>query len=201
MSRDDVIIVRYTDDWVMGFQYQQEADSFLQEVKECLAKFGLSLHQEKTRLIEFGRFAIENRQKRGVGKPETFNFLGFVHICGKTRKNNKFIIWRKTINKKSRTKLKELREKLMKQRHIPVPDQGKWLRSMLIGHFNYYGVPGNRKAIDGFRTEVVRAWLYALRRRSQKALTLTWDRIQKLVGTWLPTAKIKHPYPSQRLCV
>jgi RNA-directed DNA polymerase len=200
-TRGDVIIVRYADDWVMGIQYQNEAERFLQEVKERMAKFGLSLHQEKTRLIEFGRLAIEARQKRGVGKPETFNFLGFVHVCGKTRKNNKFTIRRKTITKKSRAKLKELRAKIMKHRHLPVPDQGKWLRSVLIGHFNYYGVPGNRKAIDSFRTEVMRTWFYALRRRSQKARTLNWDRIKKLVRTWLPTATIKHPYPSQRLRV
>ncbi len=200
-SRGDVTIVRYADDWVMGFQYQNEAERFLQEVKDRLAKFGLSLHQEKTRLIEFGRFAASNRQKRRVGKPETFDFLGFTHICGKTKKNNKFTIRRKTIPKRIRAKLKEVRKKIMKNRHIPVPDQGKWLRSVLIGHFNYYGVPGNRKAIDSFRTEVMRTWFYALRRRSQTARTLTWDRIKKLVRTWLPTAKVKHPYPSERLHV
>ncbi len=200
-TRGDVIIVRYADDWVMGFQYHDEAIRFLQEVKERMAKFGLSLHPEKTRLIEFGRFAFDNRQKRGAGKPETFKFLGFVHICGKTRKEGKFTIWRRTIAKKSRAKLKELKVKIMKKRHDPVPEQGKWLRSVLIGHFNYYGVPGNREAIDSFRTEVMRTWFYALRRRSQKARTLTWDRIKKLVRTWLPTAKIKHPYPNQRLRV
>ncbi len=201
-SRGDVIIIRYADDWIMGFQDRNEAERFLQvEVKKRLAKFGLTLHPDKTRLIEFGRFAASNRQKRGLGKPETFDFLGFTHLCSKTIKNNKFTIRRKTIAKRFRAKLKDIKEKLMKRRHTPVPEQGKWLRSVLFGHFNYYGVPENRKCIDNFRTEVMRTWFFTLRRRSQKARTLNWDRIKKLVRTWLPTATIKHPYPSQRLRV
>jgi len=200
-ARGDVIIVRYVDDWVMGFQYQDEADRFQKELVERLAKFGLELNQEKTCLIEFGRFAIDNRSKRGEGKPETFEFLGFVHICGKTKKNNKFTIRRKTIAKRLRAKVKEVKKKMMQRRHIPVPDQGRWLRSVIIGYFNYYAVPGNRQSIDRFRTEVMRGWFHALRRRSQRARTLTWERFKRLVRTWLPTAKTKHPYPNQRLYV
>jgi RNA-directed DNA polymerase len=201
-SCGDVIIIRYADDWIMGFQDRNKAERFLQvEVKERLAKFGLTLHPDKTRLIEFGRFAASNRQKRGLGKPEKFDFLGFTHLCSKTIKNNKFIIRRKTIAKRFRAKLKDIKEKLMKRRHTPVPDQGKWLRSVLIGHFNYYSVPGNRKCIDNFQTEVIRTWFFTLRRRSQRARTLNWDRIKKLVITWIPTATIKHPYPSQRFRV
>lgn len=200
-ARGDVIIVRYADDWVMGFQYQNEANRFQQELVVRLAKFGLELQHEKTRLIEFGRFAIDSRSKRGEGKPETFEFLGFVHVCGKTKKNNKFTIRRKTIAKRLRVKLKQVRKEMMQRRHIPVPDQGRWLRSVILGYFNYYAVPGNRKSIDSFRTEVMRGWFRALRRRSQKARSLTWERFKRLVKTWLPTAKIKHPYPSQRLRV
>lgn len=200
-ARGEVIIVRYADDWVMGFQYQKEADRFQQELVERLAKFSLELHHEKTRLIEFGRFAVDNRSKRGEGKPETFEFLGFVHICGKTKKNNKFTVRRKTIAKRLRTKVKEMKKEMMQRRHIPVPDQGRWLRSVIIGYFNYYAVPGNRQSIDSFRTEVMRGWFHALRRRSQKARSLTWERFKRLAKTWLPTAKVKHPYPSQRLSV
>lgn len=200
-ARGDVIIVRYADDWAMGFQYQNEAKRFQQELVVRLAKFGLELQHEKTRLIEFGRFAIDSRSKRGEGKPETFEFLGFVHVCGKTKKNNKFTIRRKTIAKRLRVKLKQVRKEMMQRRHIPVPDQGRWLRSVILGYFNYYAVPGNRQSIDSFRTEVMRGWFRALRRRSQKARSLTWERFKRLVKTWLPTAKIKHPYPSQRLRV
>lgn len=199
--RGDVIIVRYADDWIMGFQYQNEAQLFLQQLQERLAKFGLELNHEKTRLIEFGRFAMADRAKRGEGKPETFDFLGFTHICATTRKAKRFTILRKTIAKRLRAKLKEVREEIAKQMHAPVPEQGKWLRSVLNGHFNYFAVPGNKKSIDAFRTEVMREWFRALRRRSQKARSLTWERCKRLVVTWLPTAKVRHPYPNQRLCV
>lgn len=200
-ARGDVIIVRYADDWITGFQYRDEANRFLAELEARLAKFGLKLHQEKTRLIEFGRFAADNRQKRGEGKPETFEFLGFVHICGKTRKNKKFTVRRKTIAKRLRSKVKKLRKDMMKRRHIPVPEQGKWLRSVVIGHLNYFAVPGNKRSIDCFRTEVIRGWFHALRRRSHKARNMTWERFKRLISTWIPTAKTKHPYPNQRLCV
>ena len=199
--RGDVIIVRYADDWIMGFQYQNEAELFLEQLRDRLAKFGLEMHNEKTRLIEFGRFAIANRTKRGEGKPETFDFLGFTHICATTLKTKRFTIRRKTIAKRLRAKMKEVREEIVKRMHVAVPEQGKWLRSVLNGHFNYYAVPGNKKSIDAFRTQVMRSWFWALRRRSQKARSLTWDRFKRLVVTWLPTAKVRHLYPYERLCV
>lgn len=197
----DVIIVRYADDFVIGFQYRKQAEHFLQALQERMSRFGLELHQEKTRLIEFGRFAAANRERRGKKKPETFDFLGFTHICAKTRKTGRFAVRRKTIAKRLRAKAKEVRKEIMRRRHVPVPDQGRWLRSVLNGHLNYYAVPGNKKSIDTFRTEVMRGWFRALRRRSQKARKLTWERFKRLVKTWLPTAKVRHPYPNQRLCV
>jgi group II intron reverse transcriptase/maturase len=197
----EVIIVRYADDFVMGFQYRREAERFLGEMKERFDQYGLEIHREKTRLIEFGRFAEANRAERGEGKPETFDFLGFTHICSRTQKGNRFTIRRKTIAKRLRTKLKEVREAIIRRRHEPVPALGKWLRSVIQGHLNYFAVPGNRKAVDRFRTEINRAWLFALRRRSQKSGNLTWDRIKRLIKTWIPTAKTQHPYPNQRLCV
>jgi group II intron reverse transcriptase/maturase len=197
----EVIIVRYADDFVMGFQYRREAERFLGEMKERFVQYGLEIHREKTRLIEFGRFAEANRAERGEGKPETFDFLGFTHICSRTQKGNRFTIRRKTIAKRLRTKLKEVREAIIRRRHEPVPALGKWLRSVIQGHLNYFAVPGNRKAVDRFRTEINRAWLFALRRRSQKSRNLTWDRIKRLIKTWIPTAKTQHPYPNQRLCV
>ena len=159
------------------------------------------MHQGKTRLIEFGRFAAANREKRGAGKPETFDFLGFTHICAKTRKGGRFTVRRKTIAKRFRNKIKEMRQEIMRRRHNPIPEQGKWLRSVVNGHLNYYAVPGNRQATDSFRTEVIRSWFKALRRRSHKARSLTWERFKRLVRTWMPTAKVRHPYPNQRLCV
>ncbi len=197
----EVIIVRYADDFVMGFQHRGEAERFLREMKERFALHGLEIHNEKTRLIEFGRFAELNCSERGEGKPETFDFLGFTHICSRTRKDNRFTIRRKTIAKRLRAKLKSVREDLVRRRHEPVPALGKWLRSVVHGHLNYYAVPGNGQAINVFRTEINKAWLYALRRRSQKAGKLTWVRMRRLIKTWIPTASIKHPYPSQRLCV
>ena len=197
----DVIIVRYADDFVIGFQYRKEAERFLQALQERMSQFGMELHQEKTRLIEFGRFAAANRERRGKGKPETFDFLGFTHICAKTRKTSRFTVRRKTIAKRLRAKAKEVRKEIMRRRHVPVPDQGRWLRSVLNGHLNYYAVPGNKESIDAFRTEVMRGWFRALRRRSQKARKLTWERFKRLVKTWLPTAKVRHPYPNQRLWV
>jgi RNA-directed DNA polymerase len=197
----EVIIVRYADDFVMGFQYRHEAERFLEKMKERFDQYGLEIHREKTRLIEFGRFAQANRAERGEGKPETFDFLGFTHICSRTQKGNRFTLRRKTIAKRLRTKLKEVREAIIRRRHEPVPALGKWLRSVIQGHLNYFAVPGNRKAVDRFRTEINRAWLFALRRRSQKSRNLTWDRIKRLIKTWIPTAKTQHPYPNQRLYV
>ena len=200
-ARGEVYIVRYVDDFVMGFQYRSDARRFQAALKERLLKFGLELHEGKTRLIEFGRFAIENRTERNEGKPETFDFLGFTHICAKRRDGKIFALRRKTIAKKLRAKIEEVSRLLMRGRHKPLPNQGSWLKSVVQGHFNYYGVPGNRKAMDAFRTLVNRAWIRALRKRSHKARSLTWARMQTLVKRWIPSARIVHPYPNQRFCV
>lgn len=200
-ARGEVYIVRYVDDFVMGFQYRSDARRFQAALKERLLKFGLELHEGKTRLIEFGRFASENRAERNEGRPETFDFLGFTHICAKRRDGKTFALRRKTIAKKLRAKIAEVSQLLMRGRHRPLPNQGSWLKSVVQGHFNYYGVPGNRKAMDAFRTLVNRAWIRALRRRSHKARSLTWARMQTLVKRWIPSARIVHPYPEQRFSV
>jgi group II intron reverse transcriptase/maturase len=200
-ANGEVIIVRYADDFVMGFQYRSSAERFLQEMKKRFAAFGLEIHSEKTRLIEFGRFAESNRAVRGEGKAETFDFLGFTHICSRTWKDNRFTIQRRTIAKRLRAKLKEVRKEIIRCRHEPVPAQGKWLRSVVQGHLNYFAVPGNTKALIAFRNEIGKAWLFALRRRSHKARNLTWERMKCLIKTWLPAIKVKHPYPDRRLCV
>lgn len=197
----DVIIVRYADDFVMGFQHRGEAERFLRDLRERLAKFGLELHPDKTRLIEFGRFAAENRKSRGEGKPETFDFLGFTHICARTREGNLFTVRRKTIVKRMRNKIKAVRAELVRRRHDPVPKQGKWVRSVVQGHLNYFAVPNNKQSIDAFRTEVIKHWFAALRSRSQKARRLTWKRFERLIETWVPKTRVQHPYPSQRLRV
>jgi group II intron reverse transcriptase/maturase len=199
-ARGEVYIVRYVDDFVMGFQYRSDAERFQAELKERMSQFSLEMHEDKTRLIEFGRFAIENCKERGDNKPETFDFLGFTHICSRKR-NGIFTIYRKTIAKRLRAKVKDVREKLFRNRHQPVPKQAIWLKAVLQGHFNYYGVPGNRKALDTFRQQIQRSWFQALRRRSQKARALKWERMSKLIRTWFPTARITHLYPEQRFCV
>ncbi len=199
-DKGDVIIVRYADDFVLGFQHRNKAERFLQELQERMAKFGLELHQEKTRLIEFGRQAASNRAMRGESKPETFNFLGFTHICAKKRKGKRFTIHRKTIGKRLKTKIKEIRLELKSRRHDPVPKQGKWIRSVVQGHFNYYAVPGNIAALKTIRDEVMKGWFHALKRRSQKS-NLTKERTTKLFKTWIPKARILHPYPNERLRV
>jgi len=200
-ARGEVYIVRYSDDFVLGFQYKSDAVRFQTELRKRMGKFGLELHDDKTRLIEFGRFAAESRKRRGEGKPETFDFLGFTHICSTRRKDGKFKLQRKTISKRLRSKIKEVRKTLQRHRHKPVKEQGKWLRSVVQGHFNYYAVPGNREALDTFRTQIGHAWLRALRRRSQKGRSLTWKRMKRQMMKWIPTARILHPYPNQRFCV
>lgn len=200
-AQGDVIIVRYADDFVMGFQHKQEAVSFLKELRERLAKFGLELHPDKSRLIEFGRFAAENRKKRGEGKPETFDFLGFTHICARTRKGNYFTVRRKTIAKRMRNKIKTVRAKLMQRRHDPIKELGEYVRSVVKGHFNYYAVPNNKRSIDAFRSAILKSWFQALRRRSQKARRYSWDKFKRMAEAWVPKARILHPYPSQRLHV
>jgi len=200
-ARGEVIIVRYADDFVVGFQHRADAQRFLREAQSRFAKFGLALNQEKTHLIEFGRFAASNRAQRAQGKPETFDFLGFTHICAKTRKSGRFTVGRKSNSKKVRAKVKAVKEALLKRRHEPVPQQGKWLRSVIQGHFNYYAVPGNTYALGEFRTQVIRAWYRALRRRSHKARRLNWPRMKRLIATWIIPVKVLHPYPNQRLVV
>ena len=178
----DMIVVRYADDFVVGFQHRRDAERFLQELGGRMEKFGLALHPEKTRLIEFGRFAAENRRKRGEGKPETFTFLGFTHICGRKHWSGGFIVKRRTAAKRLRAKLREVRETLLRRRHEPIADLGKWLRSVMQGYFNYFGVPGNLVSLNMFRREAARSWLHALRRRSQRH-RLSWERFGPIVDS------------------
>ena len=198
-ARGDVIIVRYCDDFILGFQYRREAERFVEQLRERLLKFNLELHLEKTRLIEFGRFAAERRRRRGEGKPATFNFLGFTHICGATREG-KFTVRRKTMASRLRGKLREIKQTLRKRMHWPIARLGAWLRSVLIGHYRYYGVPYNGPMLDAFRQKIIRLWCRTLRRRSQRH-RLTWRRMFRLAMRWLPSPRILHPYPSRRLCV
>jgi group II intron reverse transcriptase/maturase len=200
-ARGDVIIVRYADDFVMGFQHQADAERCLQALRTRFAQFGLELHPEKTRLIEFGRFAAERRARRDVGKPETFNFLGFTHICAKTRKRT-FTIYRHSIAKRFRAKLQEIKQQLRCKMHGAVTVVGKWLRSVVQGWFNYHAVPGNYPSLDQFLTEVERLWLRVLRHRSQRGRHhWNWSRFHRLARRWLPRPKILHPYPNQRFRV
>ena len=193
----DVIVVRYADDFVMGFQHRHEAERFLRELGERFDKFGLALHPDKTRLIEFGRFAAENRRKRGERKPETFTFLGFTHICGQIRGSKGFIVKRETATKRLRAKLSEVKGELALRRHEPIPQQGKWLRSVVRGYFNYHGVPGNTAALEAFSTEITRSWLRALRRRGQRR-RITWQRFRPHADRWIPRPKTMHPFPDER---
>ena len=172
-AHGDVIFVRFADDFIAGFEHQADAQRFLADLRERFAKFGLDLHEGKTRLIEFGRHAARRRKARGLGKPETFDFLGFTHICGKTR-DGRFGLRRVTISKRMRAKLHELKNELMRRRHQPVPEQGRWLASVVRGHCAYYAVPGNSKAVRAFRTQATRHWHRALRRRSQRT-RLNWN--------------------------
>jgi group II intron reverse transcriptase/maturase len=198
-ARGDVIVVRFADDFVVGFEHRFEAKRFLLELKQRFLKFGLELNTDKTRLIEFGRFAAQNRCRRGERKPGTFNFLGFTHICGKTRKG-KFTILRKTMRKRRQAKLLEVHNELRQRMHAPIPKQGAYLRSVVAGHVRYYGVPMNGTSISVFRKEVCRMWLKVLRRRSHKH-NITWERMQRLIARWIPFARICHPYPLKRLRV
>ncbi|WP_458192610.1 group II intron reverse transcriptase/maturase [Bradyrhizobium sp. UFLA05-153] len=195
----DMIIVRYADDFIIGFQHESDARRFLDEMRKRLGEFALSLHPEKTRLIEFGRFAAERRKRRGLGKPETFDFLGFSFICGKTR-SGKFQIKRKTRRDRMRAKLREIKEAMRRRMHRPIPEQGKWLRQVVRGYFNYHAVPTNAPALAVFRHHVTDLWRRTLRRRSQKD-RMTWERMTQLVSDWLPEPIILHPWPSDRFAV
>ncbi len=198
-ARGDVIAVRFADDFVVGFQHRHEAERFLVELRERFTKFGLELHPEKTRLIQFGRFAAENRRARGEGKPETFNFLGFTHSCGKTRKG-RFTVLRQTMRKRWQAKLSAVKTELKRRMHEPIRELGAYLRSVVLGHVRYFGVPMNGPAISAFRLAIGRVWWLVLRRRSQ-GNHLTWTRMTRHLDRWLPPARICHPYPFTRLGV
>lgn len=194
-----MIIVRFADDFTVGFECQEDAQRFLHDLRERFAKFGLELHPGKTRLIEFGRYAVERRRARGLGKPETFDFLGFTHICGRMR-DGRFWVRRITISKRMRAKLRAVKDQLARRRHQPIPEQGRWLASVVRGHRTYYAVPGNRVAVAAFRTQVTRHWHEALQRRSQRA-RISWTRMNRLATRWLPPARVVHPFPDVRFRV
>jgi group II intron reverse transcriptase/maturase len=196
-ARGEVIIVRYADDAVLGFEHREEAEQFLEQLQERLAKFGLEMHPQKTRLIEFGRYAAERRKKRGEGKPETFNFLGFTHICGTNYQTGKFTVRRKTIGKRMAAKLKEIRVGLRKRLHARVPGTTKWLQQVVRGYFQYHAVPGNLARLRAFRQDVRWSWLQVLRRRSQRH-RMRWDRFTASLERLLPPVQVLHPYPDAR---
>ena len=195
----DMIIVRYADDIVVGFEHESDARRFWDAMRERLEVFSLSLHPDKTRLVEFGRHAAANRAQRGLGKPETFSFLGFTFICGKSRRGN-FLIKRRSRNDRMKAKLTEVSGELRRRMHQSIPEQGTWLQQVVTGYFAYHAVPTNWDALGAFRFELVRRWWWTLRRRSQKS-ALPWDRMKKLADEWLPQPRILHPWPNQRFAV
>jgi RNA-directed DNA polymerase len=194
-----MIVVRYADDLVAGFEHEDDARRFLDAMRERFGAFSLSLHPAKTRLIEFGRHAAADRKRRGVGRPETFAFLGFTFICGKSRRGA-FQLQRKTRRDRMRTKLQEIKTELRQRMHQPIPSQGHWLKQVVTGHFAYYAVPTNSRALSAFRHYVAALWRRTLRRRSQKD-GFTWERMTQLVDHWLPAPYILHPWPDQRFAV
>jgi group II intron reverse transcriptase/maturase len=195
-AQGEVVVVRFADDTVLGFQYRADADRFLSNLRERLSMFGLELHPDKTRRIEFGRYAEENRKRRGEGKPETFDFLGFTHICGKNSKGW-YTVRRISIRKRMRAKLQQVKLQLRQRMHDPVPQTGNWLKSVVQGYFNYHAVPGNVDSLGIFRERVISYWWRTLRRRSQKS-RVTWERMLALAGRWLPQPRTLHPYPDAR---
>ena len=197
----DIIVTRWADDFVVGFQNLGVAKQFLTELQARFKKFSLMLHPEKTRLIEFGPFAINNRSKRGLGRPESFNFLGFTHIVGKKASNGMFAVIRRSNKKRLRAKLQEVKVELRKRMHDPIPKVGKWLRSVVGGYNRYFGVPTNQNSLYLFRFQIGRYWHHALKRRGQKKSTLTWERMVRLIDRWLPKPEIHHPYPLRRMGV
>jgi len=195
-AHGEMIIVRFADDYIVGFEHQGDAQRFLAELRGRLAKFSLELSSEKTRLIEFGRFAAQNRKARGLGRPETFQFLGFTHICARYR-DGRFMLKRITDSKRLRAKLHKVKAECRRRMHLPIPEQGLWLASVVRGHLGYYAVPGNIVAVEAFRDQATRHWYQALRRRSQRT-SLNWTRMHRLAARWLPPAKIIHPWPDAR---
>lgn len=198
-AKGTVIIVRFADDIVVGFQYEADARRFWEAMRLRFEQFSLALHPDKTRLLEFGRYAAANRMQQGRGKPETFTFLGFIFICGKSRRGA-FLIHRKTRGDRMRAKLKEIKEQLRKRMHEPIPEQGRWLKSVVTGFFAYHAVPTNSRALGAFRHHVTNLWRRTLRRRSQKD-GMTWERITKIADDWLPQPRILHPWSEQRFAV
>jgi RNA-directed DNA polymerase len=199
-AHGDVIVVRFADDIVVGFQGRTDAKQFWAELTKRMQKFGLELHPEKTRLLAFGPFAVQTRKQWGEGKPETFNFLGFTHICGKKRSNGRFTVLRQTIRKRLQAKLNEVKAELRRRMHQPIPEIGQWLRSVVDGHNRYYGVPMNEPALHLFRIQVGRLWHRTLSRRSQNG-RIPWDRMHRIVARWLPPVRIYHSYPLRRMGV
>jgi len=196
VAEGDVIVVRYADDLVVGFEHRAEAERFLAEFRERLAKFGLELHPEKTRLIEFGRFARSNRKSRGEGEPESFTFLGFTHSCG-INSAGKFTIRRQTARKRLEAKLQQVKQALRARMHEPVPPVGEWLRRVLNGFYQYHAVPGNWARLNRFRVQIGRYWRHVLRRRSQRG-RITSEQMARLYDRWLTLPRLVHPYPSVR---
>ena len=193
----EVIIVRYADDFVLGFQNRGEAERFLEQLRERLGTYGLELHSDKTRLIQFGRFAAEDRKRDGEGKPETFDFLGFTHICGTIWKSGRFTVKRKTVGKRMTAKLKSIAAELRKRMHDPIAKTGEWLQQVVRGYYNYHAVPGNLPPMSMFRWAIARYWWQVLRRRSQRC-RWTWARFEVLMDRYLPAVQVKHPYPLDR---
>jgi group II intron reverse transcriptase/maturase len=199
-ANGDMIVLRYADDCVFGFEHQHEAQQFLQEVKERLHAFDLTLHPDKTRLIRFGRHAIRDRKRVGERKPETFDFLGFTHFCTYSRKNCAFVIGRKTIKKRMRATLKLIKTELRRRWHDPLPKTGEWIQRVLQGHLNYFSVSGNDSSIWLFYNEVRRLWLQRIRSRSQKAF-MSWNRFMRITARFYPKIRLLHPHPSYRFDV
>jgi RNA-directed DNA polymerase len=197
-AKGDVVIVRYADDFVLGFQYRHDAERFQWDLARRLGRFALELHPEKTRLIEFGRYAVRDRKARGARKPETFIFLGLVHICSQVREG--FVLRRRTSAKRMGAKLKAIKAEMLKRRHQPIPAQGEWLGSVVRGYFAYHAVPTNGESISAFRDQLIRLWRQALRRRSQCS-RMDWARTQRLAARWIPTDRIQHPWPTKRFDV
>jgi hypothetical protein len=196
VAEGEMIVVRYADDLVVGFEHRCEAERFLEEFRERLAKFGLDLHPDKTRLIEFGRFARQNRQRRGEGEPEHFTFLGFAHRCGNNSRGD-FVIRRQTVRKRLEAKLQQVKQTLRERMHEPVPQVGEWLGRVVRGFYQYHAVPGNWASLSRFRERIGRYWRRALERRSQRG-RLTAARIGRLLNRWLPRPRLVHPYPGIR---
>jgi len=197
LAKGDVIIVRYADDAVLGFERKEEAEQFLGQLRERLAKFGLELQPDKTRLIEFGRYAAERRKKRGEGKPETFHFLGFTHYCGVNHTTGNFTVQRKTIGKRMTAKLKDIQSQLRKRMHAGRTDTVEWLQQVVRGYFPFHAIPGNTPRLNIFRREVLRLWFRTLRRRSQRS-RLTWEKFSERLASLLPPVQVLHPYPNVR---